>query len=429
MTNRQPPNILLLHWHDLGRCLGCYGWPGVSSPNLDRLAAEGVAFDQAFCTTPLCSPARGAIFTGRYPHQNGLMGLIPQGWAYHRGEQLWPKLLREHGYHTALVGQQHESFCPQTLGFQTMRMVDFWPTCDLIAPMAEEFLRGEALASQPFFASIGFFDVHRLGKDHYPADRYPPVDPASFEVPAFLDDNPQTRSDLAGFYGAIRVADAALGRILDTLDEVGLRENTWVIFTTDHGMAFPGAKSTLYEPGVGVSLIMRWPAGFEGRRRVQGLVSHVDLMPTVHEAMGFDRPTGVDGVSFWSSLCEPHAATPRHALFCERTHHGTHYDPMRSIRTSRYKYIRNFEPGHPPPIPGDVASSGSASQLPDRLKTARPAQELYDLDADPYEAVNLADEPGLQVVRQDLADQLSQWMNDTDDPIRHGPIELPAAAN
>ncbi|NJL32291.1 MAG: sulfatase-like hydrolase/transferase [Phycisphaerales bacterium] len=246
-------------------------------------------------------------------------------------------------------------------------------------------------------------------------------------VPPFLDDNPETRRDLASFYGAIRVADTAIGRILDVLDRTGLRENTWVIFTTDHGMAFPGAKSTLYDPGIGVACIMRWPKGFTGSRHLDSLFSHVDLVPTILNALGIDAPENIQGASAWNALASPYSEPHRQFLFAERTHHGTHYDPMRCVRTQRHKLIRNFQPGSPPPIPGDVQSGGSAIHLTERLLTARPAIELYDLDTDPWEKNNLAGSTACEQIRQKLTDELNQWMHLTDDPLLKGPIPLPNA--
>lgn len=420
------PNILLLHWHDLGKNLGCYNVPGVVSPSLDALGREGIRFDRAFCTSPLCTPARGSIFTGRYPHSNGLMGLVPQGWTYKENVQTLPILLADHGYHTALIGQQHESRQADSLGYQTLRTVERWQTCDGVEPLAIDFLRQEARKSGPFFASIGFFDVHRLGTDHYPVSRYPPVDENSLSVPSFLDDNAETRRDLAAFYGAIRVADTAVGRILETLASSGQRENTWVIFTTDHGMAFPGAKSTLYEAGIGVSLLMRWPARLTAGLSFDFLFSHVDLVPTILDALGIDIPDETDGLSCWPVLVSPDIDAPRTQVFAERTHHGTHYDPMRCIRTAQYKYIRNDDPGSPPPMPDDVRSSPSARLLAERMRTPRPSEELYDLDADPDERHNLAKLNAFEPVRAELSRSLVQWMQTTGDPLLDGPVPLPA---
>ncbi|MEM9914000.1 MAG: sulfatase [Planctomycetota bacterium] len=421
------PNILLLHWHDLGRNLGCYGVPGVVSPRLDALAGEGMRFDRAFCASPLCTPARGSIFTGRYPHSNGLIGLVPQGWAYHEGERTLPMLLREHGYHTALIGQQHESHRPETLGFDELRLVEGWQTYDRVEPLAVDFLRGTGRGDRPFFASVGLFEVHRLGRDHYPANRYPPIDEAAVEVPAFLEDCAETRGDLVSFYGAIRAADAAVGRVLDALDGAGLRDNTWVIFTTDHGMAFPGAKSTLYDPGIGVSLLMRWPGRLPAGLTSDAMLSHVDLVPTVLDALALDIPDNVQGLSVWPALASPDVDAPRTHVFAERTYHGTDYDPMRAVRTTEYKYIRNYTPGLPPPMPDDVRSSDSAVRLPRRLRTPRPAEELYDLESDPEEHRNLAAQGEFEPVRAELAGRLEDWMRTTRDPLLRGPIPSPVA--
>ncbi|MEM6333309.1 MAG: sulfatase [Planctomycetota bacterium] len=426
-VGRPRPNILLLHWHDLGRNLGCYDAPDIASPCLDKLASEGMRFDQAFCTSPLCTPARGSIFTGRYPHSNGLMGLVPQGWAYGQNERTLPTILAEHGYHTALIGQQHESRCAEELGYQTIEVTDHWQTCDGVEPLAIEFLHRRASDAQPFFASVGFFEVHRLGSDHYPEERYPSQDMRAPRVPPFLHENAQTRRDLATFHGAIRVADTSIGRVLRALDTTGLRENTWVIFTTDHGMAFPGAKSTLYDPGIGVSLLMRWPKRLGAGVVVDSLFSHVDLVPTILDALEIEIADAIEGLSAWPALVSPDLDASRTHVFAERTHHGTHYDPMRCVRTGEFKYIRNELPGSPPPMPDDVRSSPSARVLTERLKAPRPSEELYDLLSDPDERRNLATVQEFEPVRAELAERLETWMRATNDPLLEGPIPLPAS--
>jgi arylsulfatase A-like enzyme len=205
------PNILLVHWHDLGRHLGTYGRRGVPSPHVDRLAGQGLRFDNAFCTAPLCSPARGSLFTGRYPHDNGLLGLAHLGWEYRSGVRTLPGLLGDAGYRTALAGMQHESSDPATLGFQELFALRTnhleREYCDGVTDAATAWLARAAAGDRPFFLCVGFEEVHRP----YPTDRYRPDDPREVEVPPFLPDNEWTRDDLASFQGCIRVADAAVG--------------------------------------------------------------------------------------------------------------------------------------------------------------------------------------------------------------------------
>jgi arylsulfatase A-like enzyme len=414
------PNILLIHWHDLGRHLATYGRGGVTSPNVDRLAVEGIRFDKAFCTTPLCSPARGSLFTGRYPHANGLMGLAHLGWEYRPGVRTLPGLLGEAGYRTALAGHQHESRDAATLGFDDLVAIG-GGGCGPVTDAAVGWLSRVASSDAPFFLTVGFEETHRP----YPRDRYTPGDPAAVEVPVFLPDNEWTRDDLAAFQGAIRVADAAVGRVLAALESESLAARTWVVFTTDHGTAFPRAKSTLYETGVGVSLIMRPPPGWPAPRGPSDhLISHLDVLPTLLDRLGIPIPEEVDGVSHAAWLAGRDDRPPRHEVHTEKTYHDV-YDPMRSVRTERYSYIRSYEERPLLVLPGDIESSPTRRGYGDHHLRHRPPEELYDLATDPQERVNRIDDPSLAGVRADLAARLDRWQETTGDPLLTGPVPGP----
>lgn len=427
-TNR--PNVLLVHWSDLGRHLGTYGVMEVTSPNADRLAAAGIRFDRAFATAPLCSPARGSLFTGRYPHANGLMGNAHLGWPYRPGERTLPMLLAGAGYHTALAGLQHEGDDPEALGFaETLTDPSrSWESCTEVADAVTGWLDSRAGWQQPFLLSVGFHEVHRP----YPAQEYPPDDPAAVDVPAFLPDNRWTRDDLAAFQGAIRLADQQLGRILERLDRVGLAASTWVIFTTDHGMPFPRAKSTLYDPGIEVALIMRPPGGWRGwpepGSATSRLFSHVDLVPTILDAFGVAVPETVQGVSHarWLAGGGAHDTAGRREIFAEKTYHDV-YDPMRCVRTERWKYIRSFAERPMLTLPADIEASPTRWGYGDDHLRHRPHEELYDLRDDPWEQENLADEPSCAAIRADLAGRLLRWRQGTGDPLLRGPVPAPPA--
>ncbi|WP_231982289.1 sulfatase-like hydrolase/transferase, partial [Mycobacterium sp. E183] len=276
-------NVLIVHWHDLGRYLGVYGHPDVDSPRLDRLAAEGIRFTRAHATAPLCSPSRGSLFTGRYPQSNGLIGLAHHGWEYRSGVRTLPQILTDAGWYSALFGMQHETSYPQRLGFDEFDVSNSY--CEYVVDRASDWLRDgtEDLAGQPFLLTAGFFETHRP----YPRDRYEPADSAGVDPPDYLPDTPEVRDDLASFYGSITTADAAVGRLLDTLAESGLDDSTWVVFFTDHGPAFPRAKSTLYDAGTGIGMIIRPPTGRALPPRVYDeLFSGVDLLPTLLGLLG-----------------------------------------------------------------------------------------------------------------------------------------------
>lgn len=421
------PNVVLVHWHDLGTHLGTYGAESVSSPEVDRLAAEGVRFDSAFCATPLCTPARSALMTGRYPHDVGINGLQHHGWEYAPDVQTLPMLLRTAGYHSANFGMQHESADPARLGYDEMYdardPATGWQRAGTVVDEASAWLSAPDRRREPFLAVVGFFEVHRP----YPPEIYPPDDPAGVTVPAFLPDNAFTRADLAGFQGSIRVADAAVGRLMETLRTQGLLENTWVIFTTDHGMAFPGGKSTLYDPGIRISLIMRPPDGADYRRgtATARLAAHVDVVPTLLSLAGAKLPAEVSGLSHLEWLRGSDLATPRVNVFAEKTFHDA-YDPMRAVRTGRWKYIRNSVPGPRLVLPLDIEASETRAGMGDEHLGPRPDVELYDLADDPVERTNLAGKAELAEIEVDLSQRLEQWQRDTNDPLLVGPIPAPA---
>jgi arylsulfatase A-like enzyme len=417
------PNIVLVHWHDLGRHLGTYGRHEIVSPNVDRLAAEGIQFNQAFSTAPLCSPARGSLFTGRYPHDNGLLGLAHLGWEYRPGTRTLPALLGKAGYRTVLAGMQHESSDPGTLGFDEMyalREPNRPAYCERVADAAVSWLSRRGDDDTPFFLVAGFEEVHRP----YPADRYPPVDPSTVEIPSFLPDNEWTRDDLASFQSCIRVADAAAGQILSTVEKYGLTENTWVVFTTDHGMAFPRAKSTLYDPGIGVAMIMRPPGLWTAPRgATDRLFSHVDFVPTVLDQLGIEIPPEVQGVSHAAWLRGQDPAAARERVYAEKNFHDV-YDPIRGVRETRFKYLRNFEERPILSLPTDIESSPTRHGYGDDHLRHRPSEELYDLREDPWEHINLATQPAYAEVCERLVEELRSWQISTGDPLSHG--RLPA---
>lgn len=413
--------MLLVHWHDVGRHLGAYGVMGAPSPVVDRLAGEGIRFDRACATAPLCSPSRGSIFTGLQPQAHGLLGLAHHGWRYAAGVRTLPALLSGHGWRTALAGMQHESTDARTLGFDELLAQDCGSRCDPVADAASAWLRDAARRESPFLLTVGFTEAHR------PYDGYPPGDPASVEVPPYLPDNLSTRADLAAFHGAIRQADAATGRVLDALAAAGLADDTLVVFTTDHGIAFPRAKSTLYDTGIGVALVVRPPRAWRAPRHPTGqLYSHVDLVPTVLDALGLPVPDGLHGVSHAPLLHGRDVPPVRGAVFAGKTYHDD-YDPMRCVRTDRYKLIRSFAERPLLALPLDIAASPTARGLGDDTDASRrrPPMELYDLTDDPWEQHNRADDPAFAPVCDELRDRLTRWQLDTADPLLAGPVPPP----
>lgn len=412
MTSANPANVLIVHWHDLGRHLGAYGHDDVTSPRLDRFAAEGIVFTRAHATAPLCSPSRGSLFTGRYPQSNGLVGLAHHGWEYRTGVRTLPHILSENGWHTALFGMQHETSYPAKLGFAEFDVSNSY--CEYVVEHATAWLK--SAPTQPFLLTAGFFETHRP----YPPERYTPADPSAVAVPAYLPDDAEVRQDLADFYGAITVADAAVGRLLDTLEATGLDRTTWVVFMTDHGPAMPRAKSTLYDAGTGIALIIRPPrdAGM-APRTYDDLFSGVDLVPTLLDVLGVPIPADVDGLSHAATLSADAERQVRTAVYTTKTYHDS-FDPIRAIRTKDYSYIENYARRPLLDMPWDIADSAPGRKVAPRVGGPRPERELYDLRADPAELHNLLaadDASDAETIAADLALLLDDWRVQTNDVI------------
>lgn len=412
------PNILLFICHDLGRRLGCYGAP-VATPHLDRFAGQGVTFTNHFCTAAQCSPSRGSIMTGRYPHRNGLMGLAHIGWEYHPGEQTIPMFLGQAGYATHLFGAYHESEDPGRLGYGQVHRVERHRARQVAAATCE-YLRGQAAAEQPFYACVGTSEPHRP----YQQAGYPADDPATVVPLPYLPDKPGIREDLAGLNGLVRVMDEAFGQVMGCLAETGLARETLVIFTTDHGIAMPRAKGTCYDPGLETALILRLPGRFEGGRRLDALLPNVDLLPTLLELTGLPAPANLDGRSFLP-LLEGRPYHPHERIFVEMTWHDK-YNPMRGLRTTRHKYVRNFGDRPLVFLPLDIYQGKAGEEVRDVFHgSSRPAEELYDLAADPLEQRNLAADPAQAGRLADYRRQVEQWMVDTADPLLEGDVPPP----
>jgi len=415
-----PPNILLVICHDLGQHIGCYGWP-VDTPNLCRLAAEGVRFDEYFATAPQCSPSRASILTGQYPHACGVMGLVGGGWELPDAADTLPKALRSSGYETWLWGFQHENADrPAALGY------DHDPIgfcrgevpkilARNVTPPLCQWLRSRP--REPFFASVGFFETH------IPFSKRP-LGPGALErirpLP-YLPDHPAIRQDLAELYNDVREVDRRVGEVLDALDDAGLAERTVVLFTTDHGIAFPRAKCSLYDPGTKTALLLRWPGRVGENRVISELLSNVDLMPTLLDLAAVPAPAGLQGRSFAGLLCGGEYR-PREEVFCELTWH-TEYDPTRAIRTGRHKFIRHWDPPPGNLQPKDYWDCCAGSEiLSGRFAARWPQRELYDLAADPHEQHNLIGQHGFADLAERLEARLLDWMAATGDPLLAGPV-------
>jgi N-sulfoglucosamine sulfohydrolase len=412
------PNILLLITHDTGRHLGSFD-RGLATPNLDRLAREGVVFERAFCAAPQCSPSRGSLITGQMPHTHGLIGLAHLGFRLNAAglRRALPSVLAAAGYDTRLFGFQHEAGDPSALGYRQVAGDPSGRSAE-VASAAIAFLAGRP--AQPFFASVGLAETHRPFA--------PTVTPLTeVKVPAYLPDTPATRRDVADLNGETLHADAAIGQILNALDVAGLSRQTLVVYTPDHGIAFPRAKGTLFDPGIEIGMIARGPGGFEGGRRIAGLVSNIDLYPTILRLCNVSPPDGTQGVDL-APLLNGSTTSVRDEIFAELTFH-TAYDPMRGLRTLRHKYIRSFAE-RPLSLAAHVDPSPTKDLLRDQgyFNQPRPREMLFDLHTDPLEQINLAGDPAHAVILTSMQARLDRWMEETGDPLRHGDIAPPPGA-
>jgi arylsulfatase A-like enzyme len=277
-----------------------------------------------------------------------------------------------------------------------------------VAPAAAAFLQNAP--QQPFFLDVGFFETHR---------DFPQADPSTaryLRPPSPLPDTPATRQDMADFVKMAGELDRGVGLILDALTAAGLAENTLVIQTTDHGLAFPAMKCNLTDHGIGVLLIMRGPGGFTGGRVCDAMISHIDIFPTLCDYLHLAPPPWLQGKSFLPVL-RGEQAEINEAIFAEVTYHAA-YEPQRAIRTQRYKYIRRYGERTKPVLPNcDDSLSKDLWVTAGWREREVATEQLYDLLFDPNEMQNLAAHPANADTLRDLRNRLDQWMTATNDPL------------
>lgn len=421
------PNFLLIIADDLnGRDLGCTGSPDVKSPQIDRLASESMSLRRMFTPAPTCSPLRHALYTGLFPIRSGA---YPNHTMAYDGTRSIFGHLRERGYR---VGLQNKSHVAPAASFPY----------ELISPDADDVAAFRRFisrdAKQPWLAVFASSDPHSPW-DRGPRDLY---DPARITVPSYLHDNTVTRRNLAAYFAEISALDRQVGDCLAALDATGQRDNTVVIFLSEQGSSFPyGGKWSLYDTGIRGAAFVRWPGRIRGGSSSDALIQYVDVAPTLLEVAGVDPLTidtgcpdadgkrGFDGKSFLPVLLGKTAAF-REVIFAQHTTVGINgYKqpyPIRAARDARYKYIRNLAPENTYDIAGihrgEIIESWQADARNDPVLAARvawlfkrPAEELYDLDADPLETRNLAGDPTLSAVRTKLGSALDAWMRQQGD--------------
>lgn len=418
-------NIVYLHCHDAGRWLSPYGCP-VRTPQLAAFARTALRFDEAHCAAPTCSPSRVAMLTGLSPHEAGMVGLAHRGFAMTRPERHLAVRLRAHGYETALAGIQHEWAFQAPLPYEHVLPRESpqgvsSPENDwFVATRAAAFLR-ERRRDRPLFLSCGFYFPHRV---------FPPVEverlPTADALPAGLPDVPPVRDDFAGYATAVSRMDDALGLVMRAVEETCPKEETVVLFTTDHGPAFPGMKCRLGAAGTGVALLLRTPDLARPGVATAELVSQIDLYPTLGDYAGLE-PLAGEGRSL-RPLLRGGSLAARPGVFSEVSFHVA-YEPMRAVRTMTHLYVRRFDLGnHPAMANVDEGPAKRWCEAHGQLGAPVLEEELYDLRLDPGETTDLAADPAHAEVLRELRMQLAGWMERTSDPLRLGKVPAPAGA-
>ncbi|MDX1358410.1 MAG: sulfatase-like hydrolase/transferase, partial [Clostridia bacterium] len=382
-------NILYIHTHDTGRYIEPYGY-NVPTPNLQKLAEEGTLFRQAFSVAPTCSPSRSALLTSLPPHTNGMYGLAHRGFKMHDMNRHIVPYLNTHGFETVLCGVQHVVHPnPKDIGYQ--KVITSKPGVtdgsgfsidEANALKTAEYLKEKK--EKPFFLSFGMYNTHR---DWPKADD---INDNYVMPPHPIYDNAASRKDYAGYIASAKIVDKSVKIVLDALLETGLDKETFIFFTTDHGLAYPNMKCNLFDTGIGVSLIIKYPGNKRKGEAIDSLVSHLDIFPTICDVLDLETPEYLTGFSL-RPLMEDEVNEIRDEIFAEVTYHAV-YEPMRCIRTKRYKLIRYFDDfshPHPANIDGSVVKDfmADAGLLEQRCEKAM----LFDLYLDPVERVNLAD--------------------------------------
>lgn len=432
-TNR--PNILWITCEDLSPRLGCYGDHTVPTPNLDRLARQGVRYNKAFSTTGVCAPSRHALITGMYPTSNYAFQMRnqsrtsaldeikdPATRAFAKNRPLYEAVppaearcltesLRLAGYYCSNNRKEDYQFRKPVTAWDESSKRAHW--------------RNHA-PGQPFFSVFNFTVTHESGV--FGDGRSPKVvDPAKVPVPPFYPDTPVVRTDLAKHYDNIAALDKQVGELLDQLEADNLADSTVVFFYGDHGDGLPRCKRWVYDSGTRVPLLIRHPDGKDAGTVSDRLVSFVDFLPTVLSLAGIEVPKHVHGMPFLGAQAGP----PRQYVYFHRDRNGENRETIRAVRDGRYRYVRNYRPNEPyikplayrdrQAIMQELNAAVEAGTLGEDQwqfwAKAKPIEEFYDTKTDPFEIHNLASDPEYFQKMSQMRQALDAWIARCDDPL------------
>ncbi len=429
----QRPNILFMHSHNTGQFVEPFGH-AVPTPNLQRLAREGVLFRRAFAAAPTCSPSRAAFLTGTWPHTCGMLGLAHRNFSMPDYSLHLANVLKSHGYQSVLAGVEHTAPDAKTIGYDRILSTDDtnYPN-DASHPAAAravvDFL--DSHPQQPFFLSMGLNETH-IPYPKADPENHPAEDERYCQPPQPLPDTPEIRAQTAAFKASARVMDNAYGSVLEALSRNGLDDHTLVVCFADHGLQFPRNMCNLTDHGIAVYLVIRGPGGFSGGQVSDALVSLIDLVPTACDVAELPTPNHAQGTSLRplvTTNTDERQSSVHDEIFAEVNFHAA-YEPMRCVRTPRYKYIRRYDHRQKLVLP-NIDETAAKALLLDRgwAEQKREQEMLYDLTFDPNEAANLIDKDDMAAVLSDLRSRLDHWMQRTDDPLLpDGQVRAPSGS-
>ncbi|WP_462425161.1 sulfatase [Fusobacterium sp. THCT13E1] len=427
-------NVIYINTHDSGRMLSPYGYD-IPTENLKKLAEDSVVFTNAFCAGPTCSPSRAALLTGTFPHQNGMLGLAQRGFSLYNPEKHLANFLKNNGYNTCLCGIQHEygwyldleKNGLHNLGYNEVLTTDsksfkkeelhLWDRNNAVEVVKWLDNYNE---EKPFLLSFGMHSTHRP----YPVEVAEFIDERYVVPPYPITNNEENRHDHAQYMTTAHYADENIKMIVDALKRNNLYENSIIIFTTDHGLALPFNKCNLTDTGIGVSLIMKVPNADSNGKVVDSLVSQIDVFPTLCELLNLNKPDYLEGKSFAESFADNKAFLDEY-IFAEVNFH-TSYEPVRCVRTKRYKYIKYYDEtwnkvnlsNMDESVPKDFLMNNG---LKEKVKYR---EGLFDLYYDPTERNNLVEDSKYKEVLEKLRKVLLEKQVKTDDPILKGALEI-----